>query len=417
MIQRSLGRGLLPAALLLAVCSTVHGEPKKAHANEAARPSLVQRAYAVADLVVPVETDKEPDRSLNSPLRYLYQVRTNEDKSPPATEEHSLMELISSRVAPASWQGNGGKGSMKYVPLAMSLVIEQTPEVHEQVEELLAGLRRLLDVEVAVDLRLLSLPDSALKEITQNINFASQTIREVDKAGLERIGIDFSKNVGPGQPMILDDSQVRNLIAFAQENRSANLVQAPKITLFNGQGRTLSIGEERQFVTDLETVNEADRLVVRPKTETVKLGMRCGLQPVVSADRRQVRLNVDFCMRQLDSAAVSLVPVVFAPNGGEGRPLPLVVERPKIHTCKLDRTLTIADGRTAVLRCGTQLVESRQEFGPPVLSQLSYVNRLFRNVGYGRESKALLILITPRVIIQAESEQAQVRTKCAIAPP
>jgi general secretion pathway protein D len=404
-------------ALLLAVCPTVHGEPKKAQANEAARPPLVQRAYAVADLVVPVETDKQPDSSLNSPLRYLYQVHTNDDKRPPATGEHGLMKLICSRVAPASWLENGGKGSMQYVPLGMSLVIQQTPEVHEQVAELLAALRRLLDVEVAVDIRLLYLPESAVEEITQNINFAPQTVREVDKDGLERIGIDFTKNLGPAQPMILDDSQVRNFIAFAQENRSANLVQAPKITLFNGQGRTISIGEERQFVTDLETVHEADRLVVRPKTETVKLGMQCGLQPVVSADRKQVRLSIDFCMRQLDSAAVSRVPVVFAANGSEAKPLPLIVERPKIHVCKLDRTLTIADGRTAVLRCGTQSVESRQELGPPVLSQLPYVNRLFRNVGYSREPQTLLILVTPRVIIQAESEQMQVQTSSAIAPP
>jgi hypothetical protein len=399
MLQRPLRRGLLAVALLLAVSPTANGEPKKGHANEVAPSRLVQRAYVVADLVVPVETDQEPDSSLKSPLRYLYQVRTDGDKGPPTTRERCLMELICSRVVPASWQEHGGKGSMQYVPHGMSLVIEQTLEVHEQVAELLATLRRLLDVEVTVDVRLLSLPESALQEITQNMNRASPMSREVDPDGVERIGIDFTKDLGAAQPMILDDVQVRNLIACAMANRSADLMQAPKITLFNGQARTISVGEERQFVTDLETVNEADRLVVRPKRERVKLGIRCGLQPVVSADRRQVRLSMEFCMRQLESRAVSRVPVVFAPNGGEGKPLPLVIERPRIHTCKLERTLTLTDGRTAVLRCGTQPVESRQEFGPPILSQIPYVNRLFRNIGYGIQPYTLLILVTPRVII------------------
>jgi general secretion pathway protein D len=49
--------------------------------------------------------------------------------------------------------------------------------------------------------------------------------------------------------------------------------------------------------------------------------------------------------------------------------------------------------------------------------QIPYVNWLFRNVGYGRERQTLLILVTPRVIIQAESEQARVQTSSAIAPP
>jgi hypothetical protein len=383
MIHRFLGRGLLPAVLLLAVCATAHGEPKKTHATEAARPPLLQRTYAVADLVIPVETDQQPDRSLKSPLRYLYRVRTDNDKHPPATREDCLMKLICSRVAPASWWPNGGEGSILYFPHNMSLSIDQTPEVHEQVAELLAALRRELDVEVAVDVRLLSVPE------------------ELNRA----------------LPLILDDAQAQELIAWAQENRTANVVQAPKITLFNGQGRTISIGEERGFVTDLETVHESDRLVVRPKTETVKLGMRCGVQPVVSADRRQVLLSVDFCMKQLESPAVPQLPVVFAAHGSEGKPLPLVVERPKILTCKLSRTLTIADGRTAALPCGTQLVESRQEFGPPILSQIPYVNRLFRNVGYGREPQTLLLLVTPRVIVQAESEQKQVQTSSVIAPP
>lgn len=391
MIQRVLGCGLFPAALLLAMCPEVLGDQNKVASKEVALP-LVQRAYAVADLVVPVETDKLPDCSLESPLRYLYKVGTTERKWPPATEERCLMELIRSRAALASWQENGGKGSMQYFALGMSLVIEQTLEVHEQVAELLTALRRLQDIEVAVEVRLLSLPESALGEIERKMELDPE-FKEIDKNDL--------------QSLKLNDSQLRRFIALAQGCRFANLMQAPKITLFNGQGRTISIGEERRFVTDLETVHEANRLVVRPKTETVKLGIRCGLQPVVSADRRLVRLSIDFCMRQLENVAVPRVPVIFAANGSEGKSLPLTIDRPKIHVCELARTIAIADGRTAVLRCDTPPVESRQELVPPPLSQIPFLNRLYRNVGYGVEPMTLLVMVTPRVIIQPEVEQAQ----------
>ena len=42
-----------------------------------------------------------------------------------------------------------------------------------------------------------------------------------------------------------------------------------------------------------------------------------------------------------------------------------------------------------------------------VLSKLPYVNRLFRNVGYGREAQSLLLMVTPRIIINSEEEELQ----------
>ena len=65
-----------------------------------------------------------------------------------------------------------------------------------------------------------------------------------------------------------------------------------------------------------------------------------------------------------------------------------------------------------------RLSESRNEFGPPILSKIPYINRLFRNTGYGRESTSLLMMITPRIVIQEEEEQIQAgfRPAAQVAP-
>jgi general secretion pathway protein D len=41
------------------------------------------------------------------------------------------------------------------------------------------------------------------------------------------------------------------------------------------------------------------------------------------------------------------------------------------------------------------------------LSKLPYINRLFRNVGIGRETDSLMMMVTPRIIIQEEEEEKQ----------
>ena len=49
--------------------------------------------------------------------------------------------------------------------------------------------------------------------------------------------------------------------------------------------------------------------------------------------------------------------------------------------------------------------EGRNEFGPPILSKIPYLSRLFKNVAYGREGQSLMIMVTPRIIINEEEEQ------------
>ncbi|NQU25992.1 MAG: hypothetical protein HQ567_32290, partial [Candidatus Nealsonbacteria bacterium] len=59
-----------------------------------------------------------------------------------------------------------------------------------------------------------------------------------------------------------------------------------------------------------------------------------------------------------------------------------------------------------------RLSEGRNEFGVPILSKVPYLKRLFKNVGIGRETQSLLMMVTPRIIIQEEEEE-----RLGITPP
>ena len=64
--------------------------------------------------------------------------------------------------------------------------------------------------------------------------------------------------------------------------------------------------------------------------------------------------------------------------------------------------MNVPDGGTVLLGGLKTLSEARNEFGPPILSKIPYIDRLFRNIGYGREAQSLMIMVTPRIIIQEE---------------
>src|SRR5262249_1203205 len=73
--------------------------------------------------------------------------------TPKGTLQDVLIKLVTTTIAPQSWASVGGPGTIEFYPLGMALVINQTPDIQEQVAELLSALRRLQDQEVAVEVR------------------------------------------------------------------------------------------------------------------------------------------------------------------------------------------------------------------------------------------------------------------------
>jgi general secretion pathway protein D len=81
------------------------------------------------------------------------------------------------------------------------------------------------------------------------------------------------------------------------------------------------------------------------------------------------------------------------------------VQLPTLSVVSVNTTVSVPDGGTVLLGGIKRLSEGRTEFGVPMLSKIPYVNRLFRNVGTGRETSSLMMMVTPRIIIQEEEEE------------
>ncbi len=81
---------------------------------------LETRVYPVADLVLPEGASGEDEADFDS-----------------------LIDLITSTIKPTSWDEAGGPGSVMPFENRMSIVLSQTQDVHEELEDLLAQLRRI----------------------------------------------------------------------------------------------------------------------------------------------------------------------------------------------------------------------------------------------------------------------------------
>ena len=362
---RLLATALVSLGFCLGACWADDVPPTRRTAPS--RTEFVQVAYPVADLVVPVDY-------------------RGEGKQLP-TLEAKLIELIRSTVDPKSWKADGG-AALQYYPLGMSLVVWQSRERQAEVADLLAALRRLGDVEVSVSTHVVRVSEAAGERFVREAKF-----QEVKSEGADR----------RTPTAFLDAAQVRRWLESFQADAATNVLMAPKMTMANGQQAKLRCGDVNMVITDYEVKQADGQIVVAPKQERIEKGLRLELLPVVSADRRSIRLTADVKLTSVDDT-VPVVPVTIkvSRGGEEEQEYTGTVAKPRVAELAARSITTVPDGGTVVFSLGRQLVETRSETSVPVLSQIPYLNRLVTNVGYGRETQHVFVFLTPRVIVNEE---------------
>ncbi len=398
----------------------------------------------------------------------------------------SLIQLITTTIKPDSWQETGGPGSVAQFETNLSLVITQTQEVHEQIADLLDQLRRLQDLQVTIEVRFITLNDNFFERIGVDFDFdidddidrpfqvfgrpnlgpstsyspannlavgsgnPSRDVQDRDHGKSVSVGMSapgvFSADLdipvaqgsfplavpqfGGFQPgagatvgfAILSEIEAFFFIEASQGDRRSNVLQAPKVTLFNGQSAIVSDTSQTPFVISVIPVVGDFAAAQQPVIVVLNEGTFLNVQAVVSDDRRFVRLTVVPFFSSIGEVNTftftgSETTTIGSSQTADDRTLPLqdrprsvnrsgtTVQLPTFSFVTVSTTVSVPDGGTVLLGGIKRLSEGRNEFGVPILNKVPYLNRLFKNVGIGRETQSLMMMVTPRIIIKEEEEQ------------
>lgn len=396
----------------------------------------------------------------------------------------SLIELIRTTVRPDSWtepdSGEDG-GTIAAYPTNLSLVVRQTQEIHEEIIQTLEQLRRMQDLQVTIEVRFITLSDTFFEKIGVDFNvniptktsgaFNSQVVEDDDGNGgtvfmrngrsatvgqnnyyndwtLDSSGpaaISFLQNSSAlttaGAIMgsydatanygaqlgfaILSDVEAYMFLDAAQSTERSNILQAPKVTLFNGQQAYVADTSQTPFVISVTPVVGDFAAALQPVIVVLSEGTFMTVQAVVSPDRRFVRLTVvpyfseigqvnEFTFtgsttttRDTSAAGNQDEPDDNTSNNNsesysrQGT----TVQLPTFSYVTVTTTVSVPDGGTVLLGGIKRLNEGRSEAGVPILNKVPFLNRLFKNTSIGRETSSLMMVVTPRIIIQEEEEE------------
>lgn len=347
------------------------------------------------------------------------------------TRANNLVLLIQQTVQPTSWIEAGGEGSIT-VYENKKLIIYQTREVHNRIEEMFAELRKSLGNQVAIEARFLVVGENFLEDVGLGVNFTARLanpesgtwgIWEFQQGSSDMTaptdtgvtgswsasGLNALTTTGGYGSLILGDLEVSVLLRATQAHRDAKSLTAPKVTVLSGEAATFQVGRFRRYpadvtfdVTTIGTgTDQSFYWTVNYEERSVTTGPLLGITPIITPDKKNVLLNIEVQMSEflgMPSYDIQLPAIGNLPEQAYSIPLP------ETETSIVRTRVSVPDRATLLLGGQRITVEVEKEAGVPVLSKVPFLGRLFSNRSKVKDNLILLILVKPTIILREEAE-------------
>lgn len=351
-------------------------------------------------------------------------------------EPDKLIELIENKLGEEDEDG-----SVEYS--AGILIVRKSLRGHEKIIQLLDALRRTVGIMVTVESRFIQVQNNLLEHIGVDIvnqdgaganpaidsfgtillprgtggpqamnvgyNYTDAQGQANYRGGivntlssLAPAGLPFSINPQGGislQYNFLDDFQLQAILEAVRKTQQSRVINAPRLTVFNGQRSHILNIRQRAFIQDVEVNQTGVIPVLNPVIGILNTGSILEVRPTVSHDRRYVSLEVK------PTLAAELPARIPAPVTLANAFTSIPIELPIITIQKLRASCTVPDGGTVLLGGLKNFDEFEGESGVPFLLRIPILNNLFRRQAFQKLQASLVVLLKANITIIREEEK------------
>lgn len=363
-----------------------------------------------------------------------------------------IQQLITGTIAPASWSDAEAKTAIRMMPSSGTLVVRQTPEVHDQIDRFLNDLRESTGLMVEVQTRFIIAEDNFLEDIGVDWrglgDNGNSGVAPVGGLGTAPPFDDFGASPLPGTPsqpgplgtgnqpgfftstgsvpiigktenifdqtlsgtnpltasgglslqwINLGDRESELILRATEKSERVELVTAPRLLVHNAERSTLSVTNQFAYVSGYGVEIAQAASIADPQIDIIQDGAILDVRPVVSADRKFVKLELRPTLASLRLPIESRVV-------GVGNGTPVTIQFPNLTVRKVRTTVNVPDGGTLLL--GGQTIDERrnESAGVPFLRDLPVIGFFFDRKGQSISKRRLLILLRVKIVIPKEYE-------------
>jgi bla regulator protein BlaR1 len=285
---------------------------------------------------------------------------------------HLIQSNVSDRWSSDTANIDRSKDEARLLALAWledALVITHDQRGHELITEELKALEKRGFAELAVEVRIISGPAALLKSLPADWRFIGGSARGEDREASDSAASVVERQL-PAMLGVLDQDAVKALLDTAQANARTNVLQAPKVTLFNGQFARIEDTVQRPFVVGVKPKADGGQ---EPQIRVVTEGMTIRLRPELQ-DAGQVKLQFGLQLSAIESVDIASFPL------GAGKEA-ISVQVPEVATTRIQSAVEMQLDETIAIQVPASAKRAKKE-------------------------RPLCVLVTVRKVAEVEKEEA-----------
>lgn len=407
--------------------------------EQGTRGDLFMKIYDIRDLTHALSSFPGPSLEIPEPgttgSRLLPPIEP--EQRPEASE---FIEIIRQVVAPNSWKEGEGTSIEEYNG---AMVVTQSAEVHELIDELLRSLRTQRGAQIHVKCKFLTVENSMLEEIGvnwQNYNSSwgralsppynagtslgaawgeARPDQALTAARINNQLLDYTSsgtlpratNQPEGLALQTQTWQIANqfwasaILTAVEKERRGNVVFEPDLTLFNGQQAHIVNMNQQSYISDYDVQQQQ----YDPVISILSYGTVLDVQAIASADKKYITLTLRPTNAQVrswrrfgGSVGGFVGGDVEQAGGAIANTLPMLI--PQLIYSAVRTTVTIPDGGSLVIAGMTNAESRRAHAGVPFLSHIPFLGRLFSSQGRAETEQRQLIIVQANLLLFDEIE-------------
>lgn len=271
-------------------------------------------------------------------------------------------------------------------PLNDSIAVRHTAAGHQRVAEMLKAMTRFGFGQIAIEVRVMTMPSELAKELNipwqlvDRDNGAVKPVGWVDSHGeapfQEKTVSAAAYTVEKELPSLyaqVSPKQAASLLGKVSRDRDASILQAPRVTIFNGQRAQIADTIGRPYVVGMKNVATSPE----PRIRVVEEGWRVSLRAIERNDSVWLECETKFSsLRNVENRDL--------PIKVNGKAVTLQI--PEVALAQIAVTTNVHDSHSLVLYG----LESREN-----------------------DEETLIVMITPKVIEKGEKDEVAAEPKAS----
>jgi len=305
--------------------------------------------------------------------------------------EKSLEKIISA----SSGSPSGSPQTLTVNRITGTIVVTATKKDLEKIENYIATIKKVINRQVLVEAKIIevNLSDGLQLGIDWRLVFNTREGQSATFATQKFADVVSTSN--PNFSITTIASDFTSLLRAIQTQGETRILSNPRLNIMNGQTAILSVGQDRNYISKIETTTTAGTTPITTftvNTSSLLSGIMIGIVPFIS-ETGEITLNIT----PITSDLIKLDEQKLGTPDSAGN-YPFLIQLPTINLRQMNTTVKVRNGHMVIIG---GLISNREELldsQVPGLGNIPILGYLFKSRSKTVTKTELVVLLQPVII-------------------